>query len=398
MATRYRFGDNTKPHFITFSVVNWINVFTREGNRLVNLLVWPIFVEILTTLKTLIIYALFFVTVLTSCDKEKDIPTPVVEAIYTNDSITVKDFTKYTPTSVVRDQYHLLGYGYDVTGEYADSASARQQVFDVAKLDAAKPNTVENWKSTSSSAFNAATQDAGGLAYGISGQTTDYRFDGLDVKGQESKRYYRKEISNYFPNTDAFSSKYVYGRQSQEYVNRILFFHWSEDGYLTPSFLSDSKTLPPAELIAKYGTHVLIRINLGAKLTILYQSETQQQDKDRAAELGFSVALAKTFGAFSGYLDYLDKKSATGNFSQKISFKVTGGDVSKIKTIVDPKTGIARIDYSDWLKSINTANAELVDLQNIAPIYDFISDPLKKAEVKKYFEEYIAKNSPVVVK
>ncbi|MBC7912698.1 MAG: transposase [Pyrinomonadaceae bacterium] len=33
MATRYRFGDNTKPHFITFSVVNWIDVFTRESYK-----------------------------------------------------------------------------------------------------------------------------------------------------------------------------------------------------------------------------------------------------------------------------------------------------------------------------------------------------------------------------
>jgi len=30
MATRYRFGDNEKPHFITFAVVNWIDVFSRE--------------------------------------------------------------------------------------------------------------------------------------------------------------------------------------------------------------------------------------------------------------------------------------------------------------------------------------------------------------------------------
>jgi len=30
MATRYRFGDNSIPHFITFAVVNWIDVFSRE--------------------------------------------------------------------------------------------------------------------------------------------------------------------------------------------------------------------------------------------------------------------------------------------------------------------------------------------------------------------------------
>ncbi|WP_293303066.1 transposase [Pedobacter sp. UBA4863] len=33
MATRYRFGDSSLPHFITFAVVNWIDVFTRESYK-----------------------------------------------------------------------------------------------------------------------------------------------------------------------------------------------------------------------------------------------------------------------------------------------------------------------------------------------------------------------------
>ena len=33
MATRYRFGDNERPHFITFSVINWIDVFSRENYK-----------------------------------------------------------------------------------------------------------------------------------------------------------------------------------------------------------------------------------------------------------------------------------------------------------------------------------------------------------------------------
>lgn len=30
MATRYRFGDQSNAHFVTFAVVNWIDVFSRE--------------------------------------------------------------------------------------------------------------------------------------------------------------------------------------------------------------------------------------------------------------------------------------------------------------------------------------------------------------------------------
>ena len=30
MATRYRFGEDGFPHFVTCTVINWIDVFTRE--------------------------------------------------------------------------------------------------------------------------------------------------------------------------------------------------------------------------------------------------------------------------------------------------------------------------------------------------------------------------------
>lgn len=356
----------------------------------------PIFVEIPNALKSLIFSTTLLATLLTSCDKKDYITAPVVETIYTNDSIDVKDFTNYKAKPVVRDQYHLLGYGYDVTGEYADSASARKQVVDVAKLHAAWPTSVVNGRSHQSSAFNAATQDAESLAYAISGQTDDSRYFG--TRDQDYKLYYKKEISNYFPNSDAFSAKYVYGRQCIELMYKMLYFMWSEGGYLTPSFVSDIKSDTPAELTEKYGTHVLTRINMGAKLTILYQSETGQTDRTKAAELGFSIALAKTFASFSGFLDHKGKQSAPGNFSQKTAFKATGGDVTKIKTIIDPKTGIIRVDYSEWVQSTNSTSPEMIDIQNIVPVYEFIKDPVKKAEVRKYFEQYLAENAPVMDK
>ncbi|OAQ42094.1 transposase [Pedobacter psychrophilus] len=33
MATRYRFGDNENAHFVTFAVVHWIDVFSREDYK-----------------------------------------------------------------------------------------------------------------------------------------------------------------------------------------------------------------------------------------------------------------------------------------------------------------------------------------------------------------------------
>lgn len=33
MKTRYSFGDNEIPHLVTFAVINWIDVISREDYR-----------------------------------------------------------------------------------------------------------------------------------------------------------------------------------------------------------------------------------------------------------------------------------------------------------------------------------------------------------------------------
>jgi len=172
-------------------------------------------------LKTLIYFSILLAVTLTSCDKKDNLPAPI-ENIITDESIKVQDLTLYTNTAPIRDQYHLLGYGYDVTGEYADSASARHQVVDVAALDKAEPTMVEIGKSTSGSAMNIATAHAEELVYAISGRSEDSRFFGM--KEQDSKRYFGKEITTYFPDEDTFSDKYLYGRQRLELIYKTCVF------------------------------------------------------------------------------------------------------------------------------------------------------------------------------
>lgn len=334
-----------------------------------------------------------------SCKKEEinteEITSGEVSVI--DDSIAVKNLTLKKNNAPWRGEFHALGYGYDITGEYSDVTAVKESVVNIAKLDSLHPSSVQVWKNSSFVPEVMTTSDAEELARQISYNVEDGRF--FNMKEQERKKYFKGEINTYFSNTSPFTSKYIYGRYCEKRTYGTLFFnHISIEGMLASGFVNDIKTLTPAELIGKYGTHVLTRINIGSKFTIMYQSETTNADREKAAQVGLTVAIEKTFGFFSGYLDYFDTQSVSGNSAQKISFKASGGNPSLIKVNVDPDTKITTVDHSEWVRSFEKDQAELVNIQKVEPLYEFISDPVKQKEVKAYFDEYISANAAVVVK
>ncbi len=334
---------------------------------------------------------------LSSCKKNVviDETKEISKAPLTNDSITVNDLTVYNSNAPSRGEYHLLGYGYDVTGEYADSSSARQPIIDLVRLKKDWPTRLETSRSTSSWPHVYATDNAAEFARQLSTNVIDSRFFGL--KDQDYKRYFKGEIVNYFQGTNALSSKFIYGCYSHQRIYKTFYFACSLSQYAFPSFHSDVETHTPAELVKKYGTHILTRINLGTKLTVIYQAETEQADREEAAKLGLTVSLGKIFGMFSGYLDHWQARSA-GNFAQRVSFKVTGGDISKLKTIINPETKSLTLDTEAWVQSSTVGNSELINIQEIAPIYEAITNLEKKAAVKKYIEDYLVENAVVNLK
>ncbi|WP_207421806.1 MAC/perforin domain-containing protein [Desertivirga brevis] len=334
-----------------------------------------------------------------SCERE-EIQTEEItsgEAPLTDDSIAVKNLTLEKNNAPRRGEFHLLGYGYDVTGEYSDSSAVRGSVVDIAKLQRLQPTRVVVGKHTSTETNIMTTNNAEELARQISMDVMDLRF--FNMNEQERKKYFKGEINTYFSDNNPFKSKYIYGRSCEKRTIGFLSFNYgSLDSILTPSFGSDIQTKTPSEIIRKYGTHVLTRINIGSKFTVMYQSETTNPDWEKAAQQGFTIALAKTFGSFSGYLDYSNSKSAPGNYAQKISFKASGGDPSLIKVTVDPVTKVTTVDHREWIKLFKNEQAELVNIQNVQPIYEFVSDPVKQKEVKSYFDEYLSANAAILVR
>jgi hypothetical protein len=348
-------------------------------------------------MKSLVYLSILLIAIISSCKKGGELPQEQPdEKLFTNDSILIKDLTTYNNNAPVRGKYHLLGYGYDVAGEYADSASARKPVVDIEKYINSSSSSVVYGRSTSTGADVFTPGNAAELSRQISSKVTESRHFGLQE--QEYKRYFKGEITNYFTEKNALSSRFIYGRYSYKIQHKnVKMIGYNLHKYVLPAFEEDVQTSTPEEIIKKYGTHILTNINLGAKLTVSYQAETVLSDSEKAARLGLTVSMAKVFGLFTGYLDYAGTQSATGNSSQKVCFKVLGADVSKLISTVNPNTGFPFVDITSWHQSSTEQKSELIDILEIEPIYEAIADPVKKAEIKMCVLQYLSDNEVVNV-
>jgi hypothetical protein len=307
----------------------------------------------------------------------------------TDDNITVTYISSNLPaSSPAKGDFYLLGYGYDVTGEFADSSAARDQIIDVVKLDNDRPSSVVVGKGDEGRSRTIIADNCETYSMKLSSWT----------EATLGSRLYKGAITSFFPDQDALSEKHIYAGYT--YIiqkNRIFCATHPEvlRTYLTDAFKIDIESSSPQDIVKKYGTHLLTDILLGSKLDIVYQAETVNPEREQAAKLGLTVGLNNVFNTFSGDLDNYKASSATGNFSQKISYKTTGGDPSKISQITSPGAKYPKINISDWIRSTE-GYEELVDFnmdsQVLRPIYEYIEDPVKKEEVKNYIQQYLSEN------
>ena len=297
------------------------------------------------------------------------------------------------PTQLQGDpKYSVIGYGYDVTGKHNDASSIRGMVVNIAAYaEAEKPEYFEPWKNTSFTHDSYDAENAEALAGLLSN----------DFNSTTGKALFGGTMTELFPRTRAFSKKYVYGYYSQYMQFRSFRFHVDEalitgfKKYLSSSFQSDVQNLGPEMIVKKYGTEVLAEIVLGAKLDILYQAETNAEERAEVQQNGYDAAIQTTFGFWTSRLNDIDSVKLRKVKSPALSFRVAGGDPSKIKFI---ESAIGRhVDVSDWMKSVGPDNYVFIKTRSTIPLNSLISDEKKQAEVKAYIAAYLEANQVKLV-
>lgn len=350
--------------------------------------------------KFLLFFALLMIITFSSCEKatfdtpetvDRELEEEKIELEFSVENL--RDDENNTDKEGYND-YNFLGYGYDITGKYADATSIREPVINTPDFVKDHTGRFVVARLLSSTFTPIYATDAEQF-------TKNLTHVFLRQHEPHSYSYFKGNIVHAFPETEVTSSNYLYGLYELEMKYRRLSLNAYDrllSPYVTESFKFDYQSLSSPELIEKYGTHALISLEIGAKLSVNYQAKYTEEDRRKAVENSFRIGLKECFGLFSGFLDPVDSAALKGVKDPKIAFEVVGGDPSKIR--IEEKAGenpFVRIE--EWQESITEENARfayLDGLENLLPISDLIEDAEKKIEVENYINAYIKANEVIL--
>ncbi|WP_143307493.1 MAC/perforin domain-containing protein [Chitinophaga vietnamensis] len=284
-------------------------------------------------------------------------------------------------------KYDVFGYGYDVTGEFGNATSAGFQIIDIEKLKRDHPDLIQEEYPRSQEYLEEYGADANDYSKKVS----------TKVEATTGFAIFKSTITASFNSSDAFESKYIYGSYNLTIRQKRLRTNATNDiliQYLTDNFKSAIQGLTPQQFVQQYGTHVLVDIYTGAKLDLMFQSETQNQDHAYAARAGIKAGVKNFFGIDIN--NDVDINIAQKNFSKKLAYRTRGGDPSKalIGMIDMDQNSPTKIDISSWQSSSTPQNAVFVDIgkYGLIPIYELITDANRKAQLEAYIKQYIKDN------
>lgn len=313
--------------------------------------------------------------ILWSCSKQKELKPIASEDQNPGKKLEVKS---------ARDgQWDLLGFGYDVTGEYANSNSTTFPVIDIAKLNTVEPTRIITNLNTTRNSLSAYGESAQAYSYDIS----------TKLKATAGFSLFKGELTAAYSSSNSFNSKFIYGSYSIIIQQKEIKFNATPlllQSYLTPTFAHDITVLSAQQIVDQYGAFVLTDVILGAKLEITYQSETTSSDRKSAASAGLDASVGSVFSTNINV--NTNHTQSSSNFNQYLHYVTHGGDPTKgLVNTIELNSNTPKVDFTDWQNSTNFQNAELVDINSsgLVPIYQLIADVNKAAAVKTYVDQYL---------
>ncbi|MXV16509.1 MAC/perforin domain-containing protein [Hufsiella ginkgonis] len=333
------------------------------------------------------LFAIALMMVVASCKKTAEVPHVPVNKI--SSKVKMPAGVRSAGDGV----WDVLGYGYDLTGEYAHSNSATYQIIDVAQMDLDHPTLVEN---------SGAETGTDQLVYGYN--AANYLHE-LSVKINATggtDLLLKGTIDAHFTDTQKFSSKYIYGSYGKVAIKRRVYMPAPLlsliKSYRTADFLNIVQNESAATIVAIYGTHLLTNVALGGKLELIYKAETSSSDRTSAANAGVQMKFLGIFNLNTTGTSYTSSQGSS-NFNETAFVRTVGGNAGAaiIGTVTFNGSGTPSATYNTaaWSAGVTDANAEMIDIApgSLIPIYDLIDDPTKKADVQNYITQYLATNN-----
>lgn len=308
-------------------------------------------------------------------------------------------------------KYETLGYSYDITDDYMGTTAVHYPVIDVEAFVKDMPERFDNPFIGYINTRIFAGSDAESFQKDII-ENSNFQGSVGDISKKEEKNQekgdgtFSASITTGFgaKTSYSYSSKYsfaradVYKKQRRYYLDASIS---TLSQYLTTNFKEDLNTYSANQLIQKYGTHILTDITIGGVYSMYYKSviyESMSSEEKKKSVKGGATYLLNAIGlGISGSWDKTEiEKRYKKNSTWECNIKSLGGNTSGTTiTLPANQEPSISIDFGSWSASVDDTHSVLIDVDwnKTYPIYELISDPQKKEELKKATEDYIMSKS-----
>ena len=278
----------------------------------------------------------------------------------------------------------VLGYGYDVFGNYADQASKKRYcLFKYSNFT----NTPIGSQQYSVPQYVFLENISKHKVSTVSGESmreyakTQSASVGLGVEAM----FFSGSINSSFSQSSSGSERHFYYTYRDANTKwRISFDERDYDNLykiLDPRFKQDLATMEPAKLFKLYGTHYIASAYLGGRTD--FNTVSVVTNSTNTSDL--SVAIEAEYKSVSGNASVSQSQKKTLSNSKTTSkLTVTGGNSEYANNISDPVT------YEKWASGI----AEMpvlcdFDENSLKPIWDFCTDSKRKAQLKAEYKKLL---------
>lgn len=331
-----------------------------------------------TTLFKLLLMS-FCTSALISCSKDND-DLPGTTSEENNDSYlspTVPQGDAWMEAIESRT-IPFLGAGYDIMGSYIDNSSVKMPVLDLNKID---EDRITYLKGTSGEGDFFIGRDMEGFFRAIN------RFKEFVVPAEnKNDLLFTATITghDYFDEPYDYSSQYTFVFNCSGAKGMIQRLHtlnpdWSN--WLSDNFREELEEESPKAIIEQFGTHVLVNTYLGYTAKTLYRSIVADNEDNilLTANTGMGARQSTVFKYPNITVTY-PEETVKRNYGGAIVVSLQGADYK----VFGQLTGNP-MDITPWIQSGNDKNYALTTLtgNDLIPIYDVISDPVKKQQIKE---------------
>ncbi len=353
-------------------------------------------------------------TVLMSCsDSDNPLSDPDNDIVLIEGNYPPNPMDAHIPFKAINSQTNksILGHGYDITGLVASSQPIKEQIIDMDKLQEYYPESVTILKAFSSFSHSFYGENKAEYLRNMPFFFLDY--DLRDQEELKNKQLLTKIFSDYdFLAADR--KDYSYMSEHYYYLRHRYFFNVltttiKPELFLKQSFIDDLNNLPSQEIIEKYGTHVISEFYDGIRFDMFYMAKivpfkyllngeeiTIERDKRDAIKVGVYNARGETESGFlhwSGMPENAEEL-LKANINPILCLNSVGGNPDIVpKGFFNLDKGFPKSKQSEWNKSADDINNDdlygLAMIRRLEPIYKWIKDETKKAEVKQAVLEYI---------